>query len=513
MTVATGTRTGPRPEAETGLPDDVPGRFSGRAGPPLPDIDAAVTEMLGRSGSSTSASLVIDGLEAFALRAATARAAVRTLDLQYYAWHADVTGILLTREVLAAADRGVAVRLLLDDSYALETERPLAALDSHPGVEIRLFNATRNWRFLGRAGFAVEFALGGWHLNHRMHNKAWIADGRAVLAGGRNIGDEYFAASGGFNFRDMDLLLVGAGARQACDIFDRYWNHRLSRPITELHAAVPPGDLQRVREVLAEAPGRPGARPYLDRLAQSPAVARMVRGSGAMLPADCVQVLADAPDKADAEKEDPDRTAGGLAAAVVKVLHGAEREALIISPYFVPGRRGLALLRSMRARGVRISVVTNSLAATDVVAVHGGYARYRRRLLRMGIELWELKRVGRTEAGVFGSSGASLHTKAFAVDGETLFVGSFNLDPRSARLNTEMGAFARQPELVAQVKEEHARLADPTRSYRVEMDKGILVWTDTENDKARHRRREPDAGVGRRIMALLTRYLPFESQL
>jgi putative cardiolipin synthase len=229
-----------------------------------------------------------------------------------------------------------------------------------------------------------------------------------------------------------------------------------------------------------------------------------------------VRVVADPPGKArrGLRARRAARAAGGLGPEVAEALRAARREALLISPYFVPGSAGLELLRGLAARGVRVSVVTNSLAATDVVAVHGGYARYRRQLLQAGIALFELKRSGDEGTSVFGSRGASLHTKAFVVDDGPVCVGSFNLDPRSTALNTEMAVFADHPALAEELRREHARLADPVRSWRVALDGGRLVWTDIGADgRPRTVRAEPEASLRRRLLAALTRALPVESQL
>ncbi|GGG26903.1 phospholipase D family protein [Caldovatus sediminis] len=482
-------------------------------------VDDAAGAVLGKLGGAPGgASLVRDGLDAFAARAATARAATRRLDLQYYIWHGDVTGRLLAREVLHAADRGVRVRLLLDDVYALGRERILAALDAHPAIEVRLFNGTR-WRAFGRLGFALELAFGGWHLNRRMHNKAWIADGRVAIVGGRNLGDEYFGAGAGeFNFRDLDIALVGAAAEGAVAAFERYWRSPLARPAALLSASAQAADgLPRLRRAFEDAAAAPEARRYLAHLGEIGDAVGQVADGLVAVGRDAVRVVADPPEKArrglGARRRA--RAAGGIAPEIADALRAARREALLISPYFVPGEAGLALLQALTGRGVRVSVVTNSLAATDVVAVHGGYARYRRRLLRAGVALFELKPSGQEdEASVFGSRGASLHTKAFVVDDGPVFVGSFNLDPRSAALNTEMGAFVSHPALAAELRAEHDRLADPSRSWRVSLEGGRLTWTGTgAGGRLQVLRHEPGASLRRRLVAGLVRWLPIESQL
>ncbi|MBU8536754.1 phospholipase D family protein [Falsiroseomonas tokyonensis] len=491
----------------------------GEEAPLVSALDQALAEVLARiGGAEAGAALVPEGLDAFAVRVATARTASRSLDLIYYMWHGDVTGRLLAAEVLAAADRGVRVRLLLDDAYALGRERVLSALDSHPMITVRLFNGTR-WRMFGRAGFLLEMLFGGWHLNRRMHNKAWIADGKVAIAGGRNIGDEYFGAkSDEFNFRDLDLVLAGAAVAGTRRVFERYWHNRLARPAA---VVCPPADnhrgLPKLRRALAEAAAEPEAVRYLAHLGDfNGAAAPLARGMVAIAPA-AVQVVADPPEKAKrglAARRQA-RAAGGIAPEIADALRKAQREALLISPYFVPGKAGLALLLDLVARGVKVSVVTNSLAATDVVAVHGGYAHYREPLLRAGVSLFELKPSGEDEStSAFGSRGASLHTKAFVVDDGPIFVGSFNLDPRSAALNTEMGAFVHHPVLARELRAEHDRLADPARSWRLGLEEGRLTWTGAgPQGVLRKLHGEPDASLRRRVLARVLRWLPIESQL
>ena len=463
---------------------------------------------------ASGVALISEGLTAFAARVAALRAATTSADLQYYAWHGDLTGRLLAREVIHAADRGVAVRLLLDDMYAIGRERVLAAMDSHPRIQVRLFNATA-WRRFGPPGLVLEMLFGGWHLDHRMHNKAWIVDGTCAIAGGRNIGDEYFDASGLFNFRDLDLALRGAPVQAMQRIFESYWSHPLARPLRRIsRAAYRRRALRKLARQLDDAWADPQARPFFDRLATTPLVTRVLNGAPGStmvaLPDGAIRVMADPPGKATGRVP----AAECLAPAIHAALHGAEREALIISPYFVPGVEGAAQIEAMARRGVRVSVVTNSLAATDVVAVHGGYARYRERLLAAGVELHELKPSGEEGHSVFGSRGASLHTKAFAIDGRLAFVGSFNLDQRSIALNTEMGTFIEDARVAAWLRAEHERLIGPACSWRVRLTAGGgLEWHAEEAGQAVAVHREPDTTLGMRILARMLRWLPIESRL
>jgi cardiolipin synthase C len=456
----------------------------------------------------TGVSLVSDNVAAFALRVLSARAAVRTLDLQYYMWDEDVTGRLLAREVLRAADRGVQVRLLLDDLYVRGSERGLATLSQHPCVDVRLFNPfqIRAWGVLGRL---VEFLFAGYRLNHRMHNKAWIVDGQLLIGGGRNIGDEYFDASSQFNFRDLDLVVTGEVAAAAVALFDRYWTHRRVRPIEQVAASHPlDGGLGELRERLEGAATSASAPAYLERLRTIPDLAGLLEKGRVELAPDQVRIVADPPGKGYGRNRAP-----GMLNLILGALRVAQTRILLISPYFVPGRRGARILIALARRGVRLSILTNSLAATDVLAVHGGYARYRRRLLRAGIELYELKRGGQEGKSLFGSGGASLHTKAFGIDGELTFVGSFNLDPRSANLNTEMGTFVHDATLARQMQAEYDRLADPERSWRVGLKAGRLAWIGRVNDEVRVLHGEPGTTRTRRILARILGWLPIEPQL
>lgn len=464
-------------------------------------------------GAQDGVALLPDAAAAYTLRADSARAARHTLDLQYYMWRGDVTGRLLAGEILAAADRGVVVRLLLDDVYALGRERVLGALDAHPNIAVRLFNGTR-WRRFGRFGLLLEIAFGGWHLNRRMHNKNWIMDGQLAIVGGRNIGDEYFdlVPEGEVAFRDLDIAILGTAAAQATAVFNRYWHSPLARPAAEVTTtAALPESLPRLRRELAVARARHKAELRLAPLFDPAGPPEWLDLTA--MEARCIQVVADPPDKArrGLRARKRARAAGGIAAEIADALRVARHEALLISPYFVPGRAGLALLRELRARGVRVSVVTNSLAATDVVAVHGGYAKYRPALLDAGVTLFELKPTpGDERTSLLGSRGAALHTKAFVVDGVLAFVGSFNLDPRSAALNTEMGAFVRHRRVAREVAAEHARLAEPSRSWQVVWEDGRIGWRDGAGPLLRQ---EPRAGWWRRRLAGLVRLLPLEEQL
>ncbi len=296
----------------------------------------------------------------------------------------------------------------------------MLALDAHPNIEIRLYNPFRN-----RSGIArtLELVQRAFSVNHRMHNKSWIADGRVAIVGGRNIGEEYFSARDDVNFQDLDLVVAGPAVEQANRIFDDYWNSDAAIPISALahysHAQLRVMLRQSDRDALHDS-----SRPYLQRVATSRALRQP--GPEPLHWSAQVRILSDPP-----MKHRDDARADWLVTALAAQLQGTQHTALLISPYFVPGAEGLQGLSAMAARGAQVGVVTNSLAANDVAAVHGGYMGYRVPLLQAGVQVYELKAQGEPgDSSLFGSSGASLHTKAFVLDDRRGFVGSFNLDPR-----------------------------------------------------------------------------------
>ena len=469
-------------------------------------LDGLVAPLIAERPSESGLILLPDSLDAFAARVLTARQAGRSLDLQYYLWQRDLTGRLLTWEVLRAADRGVRVRLLLDDINAHRYDRAYLALETHPNISIRLFNPSRTRDGLVRRG--IELLLRAFRINRRMHNKAWIVDGRIAVIGGRNIGDAYFDAAESANFRDLDLLTLGAAVRQAESVFDGYWNSKAVVPIRAL-GKLRRRSLPRIRRRLAARAGDAAARPYLDRVAEQATVRKMLSGKGQIHWTADAKILADPP-----EKSKGDGRENWLINHITPLLTSARADLEIISPYFIPGNAGSGQLVDMASRGVKVSVLTNSLAATDVTAVHGAYARCRRRLIEGGVRLFELKPYDeRRHNSLFGSRSASLHTKAFTIDSRSGFVGSMNFDPRSASLNTEMGVVFEHGELVRQIRDIFADETSPQKSYRVRIDNGEIVWQDRASGGIRTWRDEPGAGIGRRLMATFISFLPIESQL
>lgn len=444
-----------------------------------------------------------DARDAFAARILLAAAAQRTLDVQYYIWHRDLSGTLLFKALHDAAQRGVRVRLLLDDNNTSGLDDILAALDAHPRIEVRLFNPFA-MRHLRPLAYVTDFP----RLNRRMHNKSFTADNQATVVGGRNVGDEYFGATDGVLFADVDVLAVGPVVQQTSSEFDRYWNSASAYPAD---LVLPPARRETLTEIKASAQRierDPAAIAYMDAIRNSAFVQQLLAHT---LPLEWApaRVVADDPAKAlgNASPE-------AMLVAQIKAIFGAPAKSIdLVSPYFVPGEEGTAMFHEWRRRGVRVRILTNSLEATDVAAVHAGYAKWRERLMRDGVQLYELRRTAEKgeggSAGIFGSSAASLHAKSFAVDGARIFVGSFNFDPRSSALNTEMGFIIDSPPL-AHILQETLDEKVPQRAYEVQLVRGKLVWIERDGSVVRRLEAEPHAGFWRKAWVGLLAKLPIE---
>jgi len=493
----------------------------------LPVAEARTTT-LGRAAGVVAAEhpqlsgfyALADPHEAFAARVQLARHAERTLDVQYYIWRADVTGHLLLEALRDAADRGVRVRLLLDDNGIPLLDEELGVLDQHPNIEVRLFNPFVSRKFKA-LGFVTDFS----RANRRMHNKSFTADNTATIVGGRNVGDEYFGATDGVLFSDLDVLAVGPVVEAVSHSFDAYWASASSYPIATI-APAPSA------EVVAAVHGREA---MVDRSERAADYKNAVRG---LLPYDAFAggklPLVWAPAHLLV-----DDAAKGLALAQPEqlLLHhmteaiGVPRRALdLVSPYFVPTDAGTDYFVRLARSGVKVRILTNSLAATDVPAVHSGYARHRQRLLEAGVVLYERKpdpTAPRDDAerggdafkmpggsGSGGSSGSSLHAKTFGVDQERVFVGSFNFDPRSARLNTELGVIIDSPELAARLAEVFAKRV-PVSSWEVRLDPatGALRWIDAASTPPQALASEPATTWRQRATVTILEHLPIEWML
>ena len=388
--------------------------------------------------------LLRDGRDAFAARALLARGAERSLDVQYYIWHGDLSGTLMLHELRAAAHRGVRVRLLLDDNGIGGLDEALAALDAHPQVEVRLFNP-----FVIRAPKSLNWLLDFRRLNRRMHAKSFTADGAATVVGGRNVGDEYFGAREDGLFVDLDALCLGPVVADVAGEFDAHWNSPNTYPADRLLPAITPARRAAVEAEEARVRRSRAADEYDAAVEALPLFDEMTDGQVDFTWATLTLV-----------SDDPARVLGReppghqVADRVDRFLASAVRELTLVSGYFVPTDDALAQLERQARAGVSVRALTNSYAATDVGAVHAGYAPHRHRLLAAGVELFEMpapddkpkvKKFVRPGGRGGQMPGTTLHAKVFVVDRERLFVGSFNLDPRSARLNTELGVLIDSP--------------------------------------------------------------------
>lgn len=471
-------------------------------------LDRALTNIEGQHAGQSAFRFLMEGPEAFAVRAQSARLAARSLDVQTYIWHADLTGMFFAHVLIEAADRGVKVRLLIDDLDARAQNAGLAALAAHPNIDVRLFNpfASRT----GIVGFLSEGVRSFRRINRRMHNKSWIADNRLAVAGGRNVGDEYFGASNEVNFADLDFVMIGPVVRDASASFDKYWNSPSAYPIEQLDSeAVKDTSLNKLRSTLASrSKGAENSR-YASALRSNEAIDRMINGDWSFEWSENYRFISDDPLKVTMTENDEQSSEVG--AALVRRARSTRTDLTIISPYFVPGKSGAQVLIDTAQAGKRVRVLTNSLAANDVAAVHGGYSRYRKALLKGGVQLWELKRFGEPDRqkSFFGSSSASLHTKALSVDGRTVFVGSYNLDPRSTWLNCEQGVMVESPSLATQLDELVARQIAGERAWHVTLENDTLRWADGNKSFDT----DPHASLGRRFQAWLTRVMRLEAQL
>jgi putative cardiolipin synthase len=453
-----------------------------------------------------------EGREAFAARHRLAAAAERSLDVQYYIWHNDTSGSLLAHALWNAAERGVRVRMLLDDANTRGMDPLLAALDSHALVEVRLFNP-----FMHRTSRIVNFMGDFSRLNRRMHNKLYIADNQVAIVGGRNIGDEYLGATTSVEFADLDVVAAGAVVADVSASFDAYWNSASAYPAAAIMATTTPAAGRAEIEAQAAAlKGDAKANDFLEAVRTSVAVPQMM--AGGHLEWTNARLLADDPAKV---LHPPDRSEMHMLPRLKATLGDPQEEMLLVSPYFVPTRQGTDALAAVAARGVRVSVLTNSLAATDVAPAYAGYAKYRHDLLRSGVRLYELKRTSPKRKleqheglSAGGSSGASLHAKTFAVDRKRIFIGSFNLDPRSARLNTESGLVLESPMLAADLS---ARFGNEIRegAYEVRLDETGqgLVWIERSGGTEVRHTSAPETGFLRRVWTGFLGWLPIEWML
>ena len=465
-----------------------------------------------------------DGRAAFAARSLLARAATRSLDIQYYIWKGDLSGSLLLNEMRAAADRGVRVRMLLDDNGIDGLDARLAALDRHPGVEVRLYNpfVVRSPKMIG---YLVDFV----RLNRRMHNKSFTADNQVTIIGGRNVGDEYFGAQDDGLFADLDVMAIGPAVTDVSRQFDRYWSSASAYPAARILPPVAPERIEEIGTAAAAAAREPAARAYIDAVRSLPFIDQVRAGTLAYIWAP-VRLVSDDPAKT-LGRAGPN---GLLIDKLAEVLGAPKQEVDLVSGYFVPTRAGVDAFVRLARSGVTVNILTTAFDTTDVAVVHAGYAGHRKALLRAGVRLFEMRKLAgeiadRPNANLMGSgsgsgsgkgiggpgsvirsSASTLHAKTFSIDGQRMFVGSFNFDPRSMHLNTELGFVIDSPALAGTLP---ARFANgiPRRAYEIRLTPDDrLVWIEHDDSRVVRHSVEPGTTFTSRLLVTVLSYLPIE---
>jgi putative cardiolipin synthase len=461
--------------------------------------------VLRRPGGYSGFRPLADGIDALSYRLLLAERAEQSIDVQYYLIKNDFVGRVFTHALLQAADRGVRVRVLLDDVFTKGYDAGMAALDGHENVEVRIFNPF----YRGAAGRVVSAATGFTRVNRRMHNKSFIVDHQITIIGGRNIADEYFGAREDSKFGDLDVVGIGPIVDEVATMFDSYWNHETALPVPAFirNQDTSEAARDRLRESLAATVERAKTSRYaeaiLDRI-----IERLDEREGSFTWAP-YELVYDLPDKGVRTKS---VEAGSIVMPLADAMTAATREVMVVSPYFVPRKRGIEVLSDLRARGVDVTIITNSLAANNQFTVHSGYVPSRKPLLRAGVEIYEVRpdaEVRGTEYVDASEALTTLHTKAFIVDRERVFIGSFNFDPRSANINTEMGVIIDDPEL-ATTFADRIEQALPTQTYSVFLNEdGKLRWRGVETVY----KKEPQTSWWQRFRVNLVRMFPVRGQL
>jgi putative cardiolipin synthase len=470
--------------------------------------------------------LLEEGTDAFFARMLLLSQAESSVDVQYFIWHADLIGKLLFNEMIAAADRGVRVRILQDDiNVDREVGRILYAMDQHENITVQLFNpfTTRNFRF-------TNFITDGRRVNRRMHNKSFTVDAQVTVVGGRNIGNEYFSAGEESNFTDLDVMAVGPIVADVEKQFDVYWNSEVVYPVAAFdYNDATKEDLEKVKKELAEFKEEKLSSKYAQDIRNSQIYHDWKnvtsRAGSEMAFAGQVRVVYDDPEKGLVDsKKDVVYLKSLMKPHLNKVEHSFE----LISPYFVPGDEGVEHLVNLVKSGIKVRVITNSLSSTDGIMAQSGYARHRVELLKGGVELFELKTDAKTEASRALTQSekaiSGLHAKIYIFDRKEVFIGSFNFDPRSANINSEVGVIYQIPEMAELIGYSSFDIETKDHAYRVELvvDKrkngaakktNKVVWIENKSGKEYRYDVDPNTSLWRRINESIFSILPIESQL
>jgi putative cardiolipin synthase len=472
---------------------------------PLAEIDAGISEA---RGSDVSGFHLLDRNEdGLRWRIQLIDSAQKSIDLQYYLWYGDAAGKILTKHLVDAANRGVRVRMLVDDintmfsdaATVMQRDSRAAILDAHPNIELRLFNPWRNRAIASRVGEMVTDIS---RLNQRMHNKQLIVDNHAVILGGRNIGDDYMGLHATYNFHDLDVIGIGPVARQASGVFDSFWNSTWVMPVAALGIETTKAEREAFRDrVLAELADTPSLERFpLDWQDPRPAL----RELSSSLHYGTSQVYSDVPTETEIRHE--------MLEVFYRVVSSAQKELLITNAYVIPGERGIDKMAELAHRGVKIRILTNSLASQDVPAVNSHYKRWRKPLLESGVQLYEIRPDAAIQSEVSDTPPThaefmGLHVKAYVIDRERSYVGSMNLDPRSTRINSEMGVVIESPTLAEQLARQMERDMSPENSWNVQFAAdGSLRWVSGDDVRTR----QPARSEWQRIQDLFFMMFPSE---
>ncbi len=452
---------------------------------------------------------LLNGMDALTARLLLAEQAERTIDAQYYLIKTDTTSLIFINTLLQAANRGVRIRLLIDDVFASGYDAEMLALDTHPNFEIRVFNPFQRGVF-GRAWSGVtDFS----RINRRMHTKSFTIDNQVTIIGGRNIADEYFGASQHEKFGDLDVVGIGSVAQDVSAMFDSFWNHQTALPVSAFAKPLdaPEKALEQLSTKLDQSRESIKNTKYASVVIKK--AMAFLDGKNDVFDWVPYKLIYDSPDKGIKSKSGPSLDITG---PLLKTLQTASKELILLSPYFVPRKDGIEFFSSLQARGVKVKIITNSLAANNHAAVHGGYSPSRKPLLMNGIQIFEVRPDANISgAEIFAASGAkaTLHTKAFIIDREKIFVGSFNFDPRSAYLNTESGLVISSPLLALQFAN-HIDTILPTQAFELFLnDTNKVQWRAYDEGVERVYKKEPYSTWRQRFVAGLMRFIPIKGQL
>lgn len=431
--------------------------------------------------------------------------ATESIDLQTFLWTFDTTGSLVLDHLIAAAERGVVVKLLIDDSFLAGEDETLLELHRHPNIEYRIYNPFKRRTSSTATRFALNLAE--FHrLDHRMHNKAMVIDNRVVIVGGRNLADEYYGLHGMANFRDMELIVGGPIVQRVSQAFDDYWNDRWSVPIDQLsHVKTSPADLDKVRHIRDQ---------HVHIHAEESAAERLQRWRDLIkssVPGKATLLVDRPPEDNPAE---PDEAPVEVADALVDIINTANEEILVVSAYLIPTNRLESFIGQAVNRGVRIRILTNSIASNNHLTAHSAYRNHIRTLLGQGAELHEV-RIDAQHRQIYmlspvDSKALALHAKALVIDHDKVFIGSSNLDPRSLRVNTEMGLLVESEDLNMRVRAAINPDFDVTNAWHLQLDEnGEVIWVSDNQTLST----QPAISFMQRLEDWFFSHLPIEDEL